>query len=90
MRTCIDPFAGCGTPPLACQFLGIDPIAVEVNPYLADVIESKLSTYDCNALLLDLAEVSRRSESVTHDVDLHFLNAPRTFVEPDVNGPQTN
>jgi hypothetical protein len=37
---CVDPFGGSGTTALACQFLGIEPVTIEVNPYLADLIET--------------------------------------------------
>jgi DNA modification methylase len=46
VRRCIDPFGGSGTTALACQFLGVDPTTIEVNPYLADLIDAKLDTYD--------------------------------------------
>ena len=55
VETCIDPFAGSGTTPLACQFLGVAPTAIEVNPYLADLIEAKLTGTGC-----------KRAVSVSH------------------------
>ena len=30
---CLDPFGGSGTTALACQFLGVAPTTIEVNPY---------------------------------------------------------
>ena len=45
VERCIDPFGGSGTTGLACQFLGLHPIMAEVNPYLADLIEAKLTPY---------------------------------------------
>ncbi len=39
----LDPFAGSGTTGLAAQFLGVRPTLIEVNPYLADLIEAKLA-----------------------------------------------
>ncbi len=41
---CVDPFGGSGTTALACQFLGVYPTIIEVNPFLADLIEAKLTT----------------------------------------------
>jgi len=32
VRRCLDPFSGSGTTALAAQFLGVEPIAIEVNP----------------------------------------------------------
>jgi len=40
---CLDPFAGSGTTAVTCRMLGIDSIGVEVNPFLADLIEAKLT-----------------------------------------------
>ena len=44
VQRCIDPFGGSGTTGLACQFLSVHPVVAEVNPYLADLIEAKLSS----------------------------------------------
>ena len=46
VESCLDPFGGSGTTALACQFLGVRPVTMEVNPYLADLIEAKLTGYD--------------------------------------------
>src|SRR5688572_22616815 len=35
VKNCLDPFGGSGTTALACQFLGVEPVTVEVNPFLA-------------------------------------------------------
>ncbi|MBK0053101.1 DNA methyltransferase [Stenotrophomonas sp. S39] len=81
VRSCLDPFGGSGTTALACQFLGVEPTTVEVNPYLADLIEAKLSSYDADDLALDLSRVvaavgSRRRASLAR-----FKNVPPTFIE---------
>jgi len=47
----IDPFGGSGTTALSSQFLGATPTTIEVNPYLADLIEAKLASYDAPRLL---------------------------------------
>lgn len=54
VRVCLDPFGGSGTTALACQFLGVHPITIEVNPFLADLIEAKLSKYRADDLATDL------------------------------------
>jgi len=79
----LDPFGGSGTTALASQFLGIRPTTIEVNPYLADLIEAKLSSYDIDQLVSDFGDVmtSRR-----RDYADPFPGAPPTFVEPGVNG----
>ncbi|HEX8191573.1 MAG TPA: hypothetical protein VF552_01605 [Allosphingosinicella sp.] len=84
ITTCLDPFGGSGTTALACQFLDIRPLTIEVNPYLADLIEAKLATYDVEQLIQDFKAVV---ESDFADVSkLSFPGAPSTFVEPGKNG----
>ena len=84
---CIDPFGGSGTTALACQFLGVEPVTIEVNPYLADLIEAKLVSYDTDLLAEDLARVLRRSTPSMATTSLPLpLEAPRTLVEPGVAG----
>src|SRR5215208_1796907 len=45
VETCCDPFGGSGTTALTCQFLNVLPTTIEVNPFLADLIEAKLAPY---------------------------------------------
>ena len=88
MHRCIDPFGGSGTTGLACQFLGVHPIVVEVNPYLADLIEAKLTPYaSTEALTRDLGQVIEASTSnVLCEARGIFSSAPPTLVEPGHNG----
>lgn len=79
----VDPFGGSGTTALASQFLGVHPTTIEVNPYLADLIEAKLSSYDVDALLDDYFQVIRDVRDVESE---HFPGAPETFVEPGKAG----
>lgn len=83
VRTCIDPFGGSGTTALACQFLGVEPVTMEVNPYLADLIEAKLTAYDSTSLTHDLGQIIRAVRSIRGDHDPSWL--PTTFVAPGVN-----
>ena len=84
VRSCIDPFGGSGTTALACQMLGIDSTTIEVNPFLADAIEAKLTRYDADAVVQALAEVRRRSRRNPVDASEYFSNVPKTFLEPGV------
>lgn len=84
VRRSIDPFGGSGTTALASQFLGAAPTTVEVNPYLADLIEAKLTSYDCEALLDDYSGLLASIRDC--DADVLFPGAPETFVEPGRNG----
>lgn len=44
IRVCLDPFAGSGTTPLTCQYLGLECYSIEVNPFMHQVSKAKLST----------------------------------------------
>lgn len=81
---CLDPCAGSGTTPLACQFLGIEPVAIEVNPFLADLIEAKLTVVDSALVARRCSEVLGTSKSI--NPSRYYAAAPATFVEPGVNG----
>lgn len=84
VRTSIDPFGGSGTTALSSQFLAAQPFTIEVNPYLADLIEAKLSTYDVDTLRTDLNTVL--ANFTPYAGDNPFPGAPSTFVEPGVKG----
>lgn len=82
VATCLDPFGGSGTTALASQFLGISPTTVEVNPYLADLIQAKLSEYNSDSVANDfrriLAITSRQSGDVRK-----LGKLPSTFIESE-------
>lgn len=84
--TCIDPFGGSGTTALTSQFLGIHPTTVEVNPFLADLIEAKLQLYNTEALLVSFREVVDHAAASRTDPVHELSNAPKTLVAPGVNG----
>ncbi|MBI1334478.1 MAG: hypothetical protein GC165_16545 [Armatimonadetes bacterium] len=77
---CIDPFGGSGTTALACQFLGVHPITAEVNPFLADLIESKIDSYDTDLLTRDFGLVIKNSQR--HGCSYTAPQFPRTLIEP--------
>jgi hypothetical protein len=85
-KRCLDPFGGSGTTALACQFLGVRPLTIEVNPFLADLIEAKLSTYDPDALARDFGLIMSRATGNRGGTCTAFQGAPATFVEPGVKG----
>ena len=84
VRACIDPFGGSGTTALACQFLGVRPTTIEVNPYLADLIEAKLTAYDPERLVRDLGALLRAANRAGCPERIGQL--PLTFVEPGIDG----
>lgn len=82
VKRCLDPFGGSGTTALACQFLGIKPVTFEVNPYLADLIEAKLSTYDIDTLAVDFAEVVSQANRLDPNLSKLYRHGPETLIEP--------
>jgi hypothetical protein len=59
-------------------------MAIEVNPYLADLIEAKLTPVDGQLVGMRLAEVLATARSV--DPVSYYFGGPRTLVEPGVKG----
>lgn len=86
VNRCLDPFGGSGTTALACQFLGVQPITVEVNPFLADLIEAKLMMYDTDALTSDFGAIMKSAAKCRINPDTVLAGLPRTFVEPGKKG----
>jgi DNA modification methylase len=86
VRNCLDPFGGSGTTALCAQFLGISATTIEVNPFLADLIQAKLTHYDADHLASELGELERRlgQKVLRSAIDVEHL--PETFVEPGRNG----
>lgn len=85
VKNCLDPFGGSGTTALACQFLGVNPTTIEVNPYLADLIESKLSSYNIISLAEDFGIVVKKSYEEISGYENYINYLPKSFVEPGVN-----
>ena len=82
VHSCIDPFGGSGTTALVSQFAGVAPTTIEVNPYLADLIEAKLLIYDIERLVRDLGTVLDLADNVNPTTRLDQL--PKTFVQPGI------
>jgi hypothetical protein len=83
---CIDPFAGSGTTPLVCSSLGIAATAIEVNPFLADLAEAKLTPFPSFALARAYSECLLRANAVRVSTKGLLPNAPRSLCEPGING----
>lgn len=79
----VDPFGGCGTTAITSQFLGISPTAIEVNPFLADLTESKLTNYNFTSLLEAKKLVFSAVDAIVIK-DIGFY--PESFVEPGSRG----
>lgn len=86
VRHIADPFGGSGTTALAAQFLGIRPTTIEVNPFLADLIESKIATLDFETAAKTFGRVVGRVARGCAPSGPFFPGAPATFVEPGHDG----
>lgn len=86
VRRCLDPFGGSGTTALACQFLGVHPTTIEVNPFLADLIESKLTTYEATKVARSFAELVKLANGTRIDASALYTSGPATLIEPGVDG----
>lgn len=80
----IDPFGGSGTTALAAQFLGVKPSTIEVNPFLADLIEAKICRYEIDKVVRGFTSVVEKAHGKSRDPAELLSHAPPTFVEPGV------
>lgn len=80
---CLDPFAGSGTTPLACQEQGIKCVSFEINPFLADLMKAKLyRQYDkryFEEAIDELEQDLKESEEVPDYPEID----PKTLFEKD-------
>lgn len=82
ISTVLDPFGGSGTTALAAQFLGLTPTTIELNPFLADLIEAKLCRYDLSELADGLEAVLSEPSLGEAEVASAKARLPPSFVEP--------
>lgn len=82
----LDCCGGSGTTGVVSQFLGIKSTLIEVNPFLADLIESKLANYQDIDLPAAAARVIQRANNCMVDLAALRKRLPPTFIEPGVNG----
>lgn len=85
-RRILDCCAGSGTTGVVARFAGIDSTLIEVNPFLADLIEAKLSSYEGIEFHLEMARILGRANAMTMTVEKVRGRLPPTFVEPGVGG----
>ncbi|MRI57573.1 hypothetical protein D8770_27155 [Methylobacterium sp. DB1607] len=82
VRRCADPFGGSGTTALTCAFLGIEAVTIEVNPFLADLIDAKLNPPSAFELAGDFSGVLAEARSGDFDIEVLRRRLPSTFIEP--------
>lgn len=86
VKAILDPFGGSGTTALAAQFLGIVPTTIEINPYLADLIEAKLCRYEPGAIAVAIGQLLEAEQLDDSKFDALTCRFPATFIEPGVGG----
>lgn len=82
---CLDPFGGSGTTAVTCRMLGISSTVVEVNPFLADLIEAKLTPVPAANFCAAYERLLSQLEVVPGDA-LPIEGMPPTMTEPGVKG----
>jgi len=83
VETCLDPFLGSGTTAITCRMLGINSIGTEVNPFLADLVESKLTPIDTSIFLEDYENLISDLIYLPED-DILTEGMPLSFNEPGI------
>lgn len=84
-NTILDCFGGSGTTAIVAQMLGISSTLIEVNPFLADVIESKVTAYG-NFDIPSTAKSLLQKSSEIRISKSQLRGLPPTFVEPGKSG----
>ncbi len=79
VKSILDPFGGSGTTALTAQLLGIAPTTIEVNPFIADLIQSKLQAYELDSLINDWMAVIKRIEDFHPILSEMYSGAPSTL-----------
>ncbi|WP_147276265.1 site-specific DNA-methyltransferase [Sphingomonas aracearum] len=83
---CIDPFGGSGTTALTCSLLGVRCTTTEVNPFLADLIEAKVTPLRPTALADAYVACVDAAEAVDPGSLSPGAGAPASLREPGVGG----
>lgn len=85
VERCLDPFGGSGTTALTCRMLGINSTTVEVNPFLADLIRTKLAPLSPSSFCAKYERIL--STLVVRKADEALVaGMPATMKEPGVSG----
>ncbi len=85
VRHLLDPFGGSGTTALTARMEGLDSTSIEVNPFLADVIRTKVTAILPASFDVSCRAVVDGTKVVQSDYRI-IEGAPATLVEPGVKG----
>ncbi len=81
----LDCFGGSGTTGIVARLLGIPSTLIEVNPFLADLIEAKFADYSAFNLPLETTRLMDKADLIEVKIATLRERLPPTFVEPGVN-----
>ncbi|SFH01584.1 hypothetical protein SAMN05518865_13022 [Duganella sp. CF458] len=84
VRHCLDPFSGSGTTAITARMLGLSSSVVEVNPFLADLVEAKLTPLNHNQFLSSYRSLIKNLRISGAD-RVAIAGMPPTLSEPGVN-----
>ncbi len=82
---CLDPFMGSGTTAITCNMMGINSIGTEVNPFLSDLISSKLTYVSPTLFFRNYKKLINNLEIIDDDYKLSS-GMPLSFTEPGIKG----
>ncbi|WP_082672364.1 DNA methyltransferase [Type-D symbiont of Plautia stali] len=82
---CLDPFMGSGTTAITCNMMGINSIGTEVNPFLSDLISSKLTYVSPTLFFKNYKNLIDNLKIIDDDFKLS-PGMPISFTEPGING----
>jgi DNA modification methylase len=85
VEKCLDPFGGSGTTALTSRMLGLSSATVEVNPFLADLIEAKLTPISPASFRADYERIVAKLSIEDQDRNAP-AGMPPTLLEPGLNG----
>lgn len=83
---CIDPFGGSGTTALTCSLLGVRCTTIEVNPFLADLIEAKVNPIRPTTLADAYVACVDAAETIDPASLALRPSAPASLREPGIGG----
>lgn len=78
----LDCFGGSGTTGMVSQFLGINSTLIEVNPFLGDLIEAKITSYAGINIRASSRDIITTAKARECDIQKFSSTLPPTFVEP--------
>ncbi len=85
VRSCVDPFGGSGTTALTARMLGISSTSIEINPFLADLIEAKLTPVTASSFCSNYEKLIEDLELTSSDYEF-VSGMPLSLTQPGIKG----